>query len=296
VLAKLAKKGHSQEAQRVEALLNQDRGGAASPTPLSRGPRRSSSLLKVSSGFSSLLCLVLLGGAWLSWSDLVERRAYAASFDQARTWLEGEAQLDTLDQLFPAENVSGSPAGEATEQVRSELELLRKDEDAVERLRELVRLAWDQDIEQVIRILDGAEAQTAALRQPLRQLREQADEHLDEARNLQRRLQGLTKDRSLDRAFGLGQRLTAEFTNVPSVIQDRKRSRVAIRIDSKPSGALVRWQGLQVGATPMIVEINLIDASQLVLERQGYRTVEREVSFAELDSAEILVELRKEGR
>jgi hypothetical protein len=71
---------------------------------------------------------------------------------------------------------------------------------------------------------------------------------------------------------------------------------VAIRIDSKPSGALVRWQGLQVGATPMIVEINLVDASELVLERQGYRTVEREVIFADLEAPEILVELQREGR
>jgi len=296
LLERLTKKGHSEDAQRVQALLDKELGARPGAVLISRGPRRASGLLKAGSGLSSLLCLGLVAGAWLGWSDLTERRAYALSATQAQSWLEGDVDLDQLDQLFPEENVSGTPAGVATGNLRSELELLRKDEEAGARLRELLRLAWDQDIEKAIRILDGAEAQTSALRQPLRLLREEAGAHLDDARNTQRRLQGLTKGRSLDRAFRVARRLLKDFSNVPSVINDRKRSRVAVRIDSKPSGALVHWQGLQVGATPMIVEINLVDVSQLVLERQGYKSVEREIIFAELEQPQLLITLTREGR
>ena len=89
----------------------------------------------------------------------------------------------------------------------------------------------------------------------------------------------------------MGRRLLDEFKNVPSVIQDRKRSRVPIKIDSEPTGALVSWQGVQVGATPMIVELNLIDSSALELQRQDHATVELEVRFDELGGPELRVTL-----
>ena len=290
LLVKLEKKGRGAEVDAVKALLADEatQGGA----PVMHVPqRRASAALKASSAFACCAALGLGAWAWLSWSELVERRAYAQASSRAQAQLGEDVDLDELEQLFPASAATATAAGVAVADLRDELALLRKDQESATWLNNNLRYAWEQDVEKVIRILDGVDAETLALRRPVRALRERADAHLDEARNLQRRLQGVTRDRNLDRAYRMGRRLLDEFKNVPSVIQDRKRSRVPIKIDSEPTGALVSWQGVQVGATPMIVELNLIDSSALELQRQDHATVELEVRFDELGGPELRVTL-----
>ncbi|MBX3472037.1 MAG: PEGA domain-containing protein [Planctomycetes bacterium] len=234
----------------------------------------------------ALLALAfVLAGAFVPASRaLAARDEYDRAAREAELALRGQRDLGHVRSTLPAVRerfrsltAHGGEVGDRALAVVAQLERVERDAAALEGLRG--RFPWHEtdDLEVALEEFQAVRPDTIALARPMRQLIE--DVKAFRARGEQTRDQLLRWDPSPE-GYAMAARARAEFKSLPALLA---RMVVRVRVDSSPSGGQVRWDGIDYSSpTPLVLGIPLSGSKELVVTREGYQPLSRQLDFEAL--------------
>ncbi|MCO5169918.1 MAG: hypothetical protein M9894_26570 [Planctomycetes bacterium] len=244
----------------------------------------------------ALLALAfVLAGAFVPASRaLAARDEYDRAAREAGVALRGQrdlahvrSALASVRARFEALRAHGGEVGERAREVAAQLALVERDAATLGGLGDLFPWERHADLEVALKQLEAVRPDTIALARPLRQAIN--DIKAFKERGEQTRDQLLRWDPGPE-AYALAVKAREEFHGLPALLA---RMVVRARVDSDPSGASVRWDGIDYSApTPLVLGIPLHGAKELVLTREGHQPLSRQLDFEALsDRPELLLRL-----